>query len=53
MNEVKFKKHCLKYIRYSAILEHLKSSDASWGQMREVTRIMEQIIEDMKKELDN
>lgn len=52
MNESKFKKHCLDYIRYSAILEHLKCSDASWGQMREVTRELEQIREDMKKELE-
>ena len=53
MNESKFKKYCHDYIRYSAILEHLKCTDASWGQRREVVRKLDELKNCMSRELDH
>ena len=53
MKESKFKKYCHDYIRYSAILEHLNNTDASWGQRREVVRKLDELKNCMSRELDH
>ena len=53
MNDEKFIEYCLEYVRYSAILEHLNSTDASWGQCREVVRKLEELRDCMLVELDH
>ena len=52
MNEVLFKSYCLRYVRYSAILEHLKSTDAGIDQMSIVVKELEKIRVCMLKELE-
>lgn len=52
MNDEKFKEYCLEYVRYSAILEHLNSTDASWGQQYEVFRKLDDLKDCMLRELD-
>ena len=51
MNESKFKKYCLKYIRYSAILKHLNHKNAPYTERYSIIKEMENITEKMKKEL--
>lgn len=53
MNDEKFKEYCLEYVRYSAILEHLKCTDAKWGQQYEVVRKLDELKDCMLRELDH
>ena len=53
MNENRFKEYCIEYIRYHAILEHLKQTDASIGQRCMVIRKLARIKNKMLQELDH